>query len=311
MANRKEDCIIAVQRIIAEYTGMRLTLRQVFYRLVAAQFFANTISSYKWLSTVLVDARKDGEIDYNSIEDRTRAMHDGHGDDFSAGAHFRRFWEYIADMDNRYTMPKWWKQPKYVQVWLEKQALSALFEQITDAEGVDLAVCRGYPSLTFLWEASERLLDLDGQEVRVLYFGDHDPSGDDIERYVSQTLRSEFGVNATFQKIAITPEQIEEYNIPPAPAKPSDARYAGFEAKYGEAIQVELDAIEPRTLQGLIQSAIRSEWTEAAGRRRNTELGRRRRQIREWLDGAINPDFDLDDVGPDEGGDDEGPEEPE
>ncbi len=300
-AKSKEACVGLVQGIIAEYAGMRLTLRQIYYRLVAAQFFPNVLQSYKWLSTVLVDARKDGDIDYNAIEDRTREMHEGYGEDRTAAAHFRRSWEYVADMDNRYTMPHWWGQPKFVQVWLEKQALAALFEQVTDAEGIDLAVCRGYPSLTFLWEASETLQELDSKEIQILYFGDFDPTGEDIPRYVMETLREEFGIEATFERVAINRDQIDRYNIPPAPAKTTDSRYTAFVAEHGVAWQVELDAIEPRTLQGLVRDAIRGHWDNAAGRRRNTTLGQRRTQIREWLDDAVNPDFDLDDVADEEG----------
>jgi hypothetical protein len=292
---RKEDCIVQVQGIISEYTGMRLTLRQIYYRLVAAQFFANAIASYKWLSTVLVDARKDGAISYGSIEDRTRAMHAGYGESWTAAGHFRRFWEYISDMDNRYSMPKWWGQPCYIQVWLEKQALSALFEQITDTEGVDLAVCRGYPSWTFLKEAADLLEAVDGKKISIVYFGDFDPSGADIERFVSETL-TEFGLEIDFHRVAITREQIDLYNIPPAPAKQSDSRTAGFLATEGVAWQVELDAIEPRTLQGLVQESIREVWDEAQGRRRVGILGRRRAAIRGWLEEAINPDFNLDDI---------------
>lgn len=304
---RREDIVTAVQGIISEYAGMRLTLRQIYYRLVAAQFFANVLSSYKWLSTVLVGARKSGDIDYNSIEDRTREMHGGHGEDRSAASHFNLFWNYVRDMDNRYTMPKWWSQPTRVQVWLEKQALQGLFEQITDAEGVDLAVCRGYPSLTYLWEASEILLGLpDGQDIEIVYFGDFDPSGQDIERYVRETLRGEFGVQANVHRVAITRDQIAQYNIPPAPAKRTDARYAGFVAEHGVAWQVELDAIEPRTLQGLVRDAIRTHWDARQGRRRDRELGNRRRQIREWLGDAINPDFEIPSVEPGEESEGEG-----
>lgn len=288
---KAESVVERVKRIVAEYAGMRLTLRQIFYRLVAAQVIENTKSNYQFLSKVLVDARKARKIPYAAIEDRTRSMHKGHGSDLKAAEHFNTYWEYVTNMDKRYTMPRWWGQPVRVQVWLEKQALQALFEQVTDAEGLDLAVCKGYPSLTFLWEAARTLRGLK-EQIEIIYFGDFDPSGMDIERFVGETLREEFGINVNVTRISITREQIDEYNIPPAPAKPSDSRTAAFTEEHGVAWQVELDAIEPRTLQGLIRDAIRVHWDEEAGERRDEELERRRVQIREWLDGAINPDFE-------------------
>ncbi len=288
---KAESIVERVKRIVAEYAGMRLTLRQIFYRLVAAQVIENTKSNYQFLSKVLVDARKARKIPYTAIEDRTRSMHKGHGSNLSAAEHFNSFWDYVTKMDKRYTMPKWWGQPKRVQVWLEKQALQALFEQVTDAEGVDLAVCKGYPSLTFLWEAARTLQGLK-EEIEIVYFGDFDPSGMDIERFVGETLRDEFGIEVTVTRISITREQIDEYNIPPAPAKPTDSRTEKFVEEHGVAWQVELDAIEPRTLQGFIRDSIREHWDEDAGVLREEELSRRRAQIREWLDEAVNPDFE-------------------
>ncbi len=289
----KYDLLVPrVQGIIDEYSGMRLTLRQIYYRLVAAQAIENTVSQYKGLSSLLVKARLQGDIAFDDIEDRTRAMQNGYGDDRSPEAHFRMFWDYIENMDENYTMPKWWGQSSYIQIWLEKEALSALFSQVTNVEGVDLAVCRGYPSLTFLYEAAQGLLALDGKEILILYFGDFDPSGADIERDVREYLRDEFGVKATFSRIAITRAQIEEYEIPPAPAKRTDSRYRTFVKEHGVAWQVELDAIEPRTLQGLVHDAITSHFDEASSQRRRDELTDRRGRIAEWLEDALNPDFE-------------------
>lgn len=280
-----------VKSIVAEYAGMRLTLRQIFYRLVAAQVIENTKSNYQSLSKILVEARKARKIPYAAIEDRTRSMHKGHGSDLSATEHFNSFWEYVTNMDKRYTMPKWWGQPKRVQVWLEKQALQALFEQVTDAEGVDLAVCKGYPSLTFLWEAARSLRGLK-EQIEIVYFGDFDPSGMDIERFVGQTLQDDFGIEVNVTRISITRDQIDEFNIPPAPAKPTDARLAGFVAEHGVAWQVELDAIEPRTLQGIIRDSIQAHFDVDAGARRDEELATRRARISRWLDEALNPEFE-------------------
>lgn len=292
MTRDRVSLVSAVQGIIAQYPDMRLTLRQIYYRLVAAQIFPNVLSSYKWLSTVLVDARKDGQIAYSSIEDRTRPHVDGHGTERSAAEQFNRYWNYVTNLDRNYTMPKWWHQPKRVQVWLEKQALSALFRQVTDAQGVDLEVCRGYPSLTFLWEAAENSTGLpDGQEIEILYFGDFDPSGEDIERYVGESLRSDFGIDVNVTRVAITRSQIDQYQIPPAPAKTTDSRYGSFVAEHGVAWQVELDAIEPRVLQGLVRDAVRAHWERDASQERDIELSRRQAQIRSWLDDAVNQDF--------------------
>ena len=54
-----------------------------------------------------------------------------------------------------------------------------------------------------------------------------------------------------FERIAVTPEQIGEWDLPTRPTKKADTRSKGF----GE-ISVELDAIEPNQLRALVQDAI-------------------------------------------------------
>jgi hypothetical protein len=55
----------------------------------------------------------------------------------------------------------------------------------------------------------------------------------------------------TFKRIAVTPEQIADWDLPTRPTKASDTRSKNF----GE-ISVELNAIEPNQLRALVQEAI-------------------------------------------------------
>lgn len=312
---RYASVVRSVRAVLAQYPEMRLTLRQIYYRLIDAgggiyrattgQTLPNRLSTYQGLSRNLVQARKVGDVPWDAIEDRTRSTLGGFlmpipfslrlrrlasKGDFSPEKVFREYYDFLSDLGSRYELPRTWGQPFYVQAWVEKQALAAIFSQVTDAEGVDLAVCRGYPSATFLKESAEELLDVEGRDLVVLYFGDFDPSGADIERYVRETLE-EFNVEVEFRRVAITRQQIEEYRIPPAPAKRSDARYESFVAREGVAWQVELDAIEPRTLQGIIRDSLRAYVDAGATRRRSREQRERREKIQGWLDEAFNDEF--------------------
>lgn len=282
--------------IISEYGDLRLTVRQIYYRLVASQAIANVHSQYKGLSKNLVKARLDGRVPFEAIEDRTRAMVNGYGTERTPASHFRLGWDFLTKSPRTYTLPKWWGQPKRVQVWVEKEALASLFRQVTDAEGVDLFVCRGYPSLTFLHEAAVELgrLQDDAREwddLRIIYFGDFDPSGEDIERHVGERL-GDLGAYPVVKRIAINRRQIDEYDIPPAPAKGTDSRYRDFVDRHGVAWQVELDAIEPRTLQGLIREAIREHFDDGTGTLRVNEIQARRSILADYLEDALNPDFE-------------------
>ena len=197
---------------------------------------------------------------------------------------------------------------------VEKQALQGLFMDICRDKQVELLVCRGYPSLTVLYKLARSFRGSD-RSVHLLYFGDYDPSGLDIDRNVVERLRIDFGAKFKFERQAITLEQIEEYDIPPAPAKESDSRTKGMEERLGEAMQVELDAIDPPDLQTMIGNSIDMYFDENIYQTtRRQELKKRRNIIKEWLEDFLadeNPrDDDEDETDEDdEMEDDEGEDE--
>lgn len=289
----KGDLIDRANSIIGEYEGLKLTIRQIYYRLVAGQLIPNSISSYQKVVKCLAYARREGLVDYDDIEDRTREVHQVDTETYeSATNYFNGYLDYIKKLDENYSLPVWWGQPVKLQVWVEKQALSSLFQAVTDKWGVDLVVCRGYPSLTLLHDASVVLNDDDSKDLQIIYFGDFDPSGADIERNVGESLDADFNVVMDIERIAITRGQIEKYHIPPAPAKTSDSRYNGFVEREGVAWQVELDAIEPKMLQKMIENAIKKHYDPKKGQERDKELIFKKEKIRGWIENAFNPNFE-------------------
>lgn len=294
----KEALIEAMQKIIATYAGNPLTVRQLYYRLVAYGKVENSQNSYKRVVGILVDARKDGDIEYDDIEDRTREVHEAPNQTYwKPGQFFNEYYSYLKALDLNYKMPQWWGQPNKVIVLVEKQALESVFQRITDEEAVDLVVCRGYPSLTLMHDIAVRVQDqmddedLGAVNVKLIYYGDFDPSGADIERHVGDTLTNDFDIEFDIERIAITKRQIDKYNFPPAPAKVTDSRYEAFVAKTGVAWQVELDAIEPNMLQTMIRASIRKYLDPVAATKKNVELAVRRALIKTMIEGAFNPDF--------------------
>src|SRR5262249_5149808 len=59
------------------------------------------------------------------------------------------------------------------------------------------------------------------------------------------------GVDLTFQRVAVTQQQIGDLSLPSRPTKSSDPRAK----KFGD-ISVELDAINPNRLRDLVQGCI-------------------------------------------------------
>jgi hypothetical protein len=139
---------------------------------------------------------------------------------------------------------------------------AGIVEQLIDwfwPLGLRILPLGGYSSQSFVKQVVEHADD-DGRETLLIYAGDFDASGEDIDRdFVERT-----DVWDDVQRIALNPAQIAQYNLPPLPGKASDSRAAGFVRRHGSLMQVELDALPPDILRGLFQDAIDQVWDDAA-----------------------------------------------
>ncbi len=237
---RHAKTVRLIERAHAILAGLRpnpMTVRQVYYQLVSGHGLENTRGQYKAVSNALVKARKEGIIPWEWIEDRLRRPRSV---DMWTGLP-----DFAETCKRAYRLDVWETQPGYVEAWLEKDALSGIFEDTLDAYGVTLNVGRGYDGWDSIRNAAERYSDR--PDVAVLYFGDFDPSGEDMARSLSERLRF-FGCEPEIVKCALVFEDIERYDLPPAFAKRTDTRAAGFIARHGD-VSVELDALPVTVLR--------------------------------------------------------------
>jgi hypothetical protein len=155
-------------------------------------------------------------------------------------------------------------------VWVEKEALAGVFASVCEDLKVVSFPNRGYTSVTLLKEASERFKEQQRKKVppqgkrkscKILYFGDYDPSGQDIERNIRDKLNDTFNVSVEVERMALTREQIDKYQLPPQPAKQSDSRYESFVEEHGN-MAVELDALPPEELKQLIRDSVEKHFDE-------------------------------------------------
>ena len=263
---KTQELIDQANVIVDDYMGqgLCLTLRQLYYRLVAAALIPNTQKSYKRVGSVVNDARLAGLIDWDAIEDRTRnTIENGHWDSPA------RILDSVVDS---YAIDKWADQPHRVEVWIEKEALAGVFEPVCAELDVTLFPCRGYTSQSEMYGAGQRLRAYadDGQDPVILHFGDHDPSGIDMTRDIGDRLElfsghgdriamniEELlgGCSVQVERIALNMEQVEQYDPPPNPAKTTDSRFNGYALEYGED-SWELDALDPSVLAALIREHV-------------------------------------------------------
>ncbi len=269
-----------VKEIIGSYT-YRPTLRQVFYRLVAAILIPNTEVTYKSLSRATVLAREQEIIDPLCFDDRVRSSSGGDYGYHSPEGFIEAAVQQLRDSPSSYTRYMWESQDVLPIIWLEKDALFTPVNSIAEGYRVKVYAARGYSSFTAVYEAAQ---EIDGYTpVRVLQLTDFDPSGEDMVRDLQERLTRYGAEDFEIEKIALTHEQVTNLGLPPMPAKTSDPRYDRFAASYGEEA-VELDALPPDTLESIVRDAIVSLIDQTAW---NAET-QRAREERSEIKGKID-----------------------
>lgn len=273
-AIRKANQVCAFYR--SEY-GMDLTLRQLYYQFVARGWLENTDRNYKNLGNWVNDARLAGQMDWGYIVDRTRNVR--------SVSHWDTPQDIMRGAASSYRLDKWSTQPNRVEVWVEKDAMVGVLEDVCADLDVPFFSCRGYTSQSELWAAAQRLrsYQVAGQMPVVIHLGDHDPSGIDMTRDIrerlemfteqdwlnaSDTLNGSVTVGAIredmraqgagpvlVERIALTMDQIEERQPPPNPTKLTDSRAPDYVAQYGYE-SWELDALDPAFLADLVRDAV-------------------------------------------------------
>ncbi|MGG4145664.1 hypothetical protein ABEW34_21440 [Paenibacillus algorifonticola] len=242
------DQITKINEIINEYQaqGYSLTLRQVFYQLVARDIIPNTERSYNNVGSLVSNGRLAGLIDWLAIEDRTRNLR--------ANQHWDSTGSIIRAAAQTYLVDKWADQDYYIEVWVEKDALIGVVGQICGRLDVPYFSCRGYVSQSEMWVAAQRIHNHSNRQAVILHLGDHDPSGMDMSRDIVDRLNT-FDANPVFRRIALNMPQIEEFLPPPNPTKLEDSRAPGYVEQFGYDCW-ELDALRPDVMSSLIEHAV-------------------------------------------------------
>ncbi len=243
------DLIELVNQVVDEYSaqGYELTLRQVYYQLVARGYIPNNERSYKNVGSLINDGRLAGLIDWHSVTDRTRNLR--------SESHWDTPADVIASARYSYNLDKWKGQPNYVEVWVEKDALVDIVGQACSPLDTPYFSCRGYTSQSEMWSAAQRFIRQKQREKRIIiHLGDHDPSGIDMTRDIQERLEL-FGADVFVKRVALTMNQIQTYNPPPNPAKITDSRASKYIDQFGDE-SWELDALEPKVITDLIKKQV-------------------------------------------------------
>jgi hypothetical protein len=174
----------------------------------------------------------------------------------------------INDIVSQFRLPRQNGQTVYVEVWVEKDAISSVLKRVTSKYGVKILVNRGYGSASSMYDAYERIeAQLNGAAERavIIYLGDHDPSGLDMIRDINDRIAEMLAYSVEdsadkfeVKQIALTMKQIRQYSPPPNPAKTTDTRSPEYIRQHGNK-SWEVDALKPEVLNALLTKAIEAE----------------------------------------------------
>jgi len=273
--DEEQKLIEISNRIIVRYAaeGYDLSLRQLYYQLVTKNVIPNSTYAYERLGKLVTEARMAGLIDWAMIVDRGRQT-----------VGFKKYaspGKAVKQLVKTFRLNRWTRQPFYIEVMVEKQALEGVLSPICGHWGINYTANKGYSSASAIYSTAKRLAKkAESKNVVVLYLGDHDPSGVDMTR----DLRDRLGLFARrtidVKRLALNMSQVERMKLPPNPAKMSDSRAKDYVEKYGTS-SWELDAIPPRVMSGIISAAVerrldKKAWDEDGEReKRAVELIRK------------------------------------
>jgi hypothetical protein len=246
-ARKETRDIRYVIQLIFQSIRRTMTVRQVFYQAVSKGFVPkDEQKGYNVIQRNLLEMRRYGLIPYSFVADVSRR--------WMKPTTYNGLESALEHWMNYYRQDVWAKQSVNVEIWLEKEALSGIFQEITRKYDVPLFLARGFSSESFLYEAAEMIKE-SGKPTYVYFFSDYDPSGLALCAQVEKTL-PRFGAEIIFRRSALNQSQIEKYNLPTRPTKKT-THSKGFEGN-----SVEIDALHPDTLHELIESCILNHISE-------------------------------------------------
>lgn len=258
--HKKTRVIMAqVKEILGEYHDeLPLTARQIFYRLVGRYGYPKTESAAESLNNWLVRARRSRMIPFDSIRDDGASVMRGK---FYTSE--EDFFGYMQEEANGYERDKLANQPRDIRVYCEAAGMMPQLARVTHRYSVPVYSCSGFDSLTAKYDLAEAIAKAHtyrGRQTVILHLGDMDPSGetifdairDDVYGFLEVDVPHKRGEDiAIFERVALTEELVEEYNLPTDPAKESS-----HSAGWGGRRACQLEALAPDVLANILGMAI-------------------------------------------------------
>lgn len=238
--------------------------------------YENTLKCYKDCCDLLTRARLCGLVPMDAISDETRPV-TVWSTNVTPGEFLRKELDGFA---KNYWRDLLQSQPNHIEILVEKNTVEPIVSSIAYKYTIPLTSGRGFCSIPPRQQMLQRFRKSGKERMVLIVVSDFDPEGESICESFARSMRDDFGVDIICVKAALTYQQTQELDLPPAlQAKDTSSRYAGFVEKYGDDVY-ELEALPPEELQELVDEAVRSVIDVDLF---NAELERERTDS-QWLD---------------------------
>lgn len=280
------DLIAEVRQVLDEYRDhLPLTLRQIFYRLVGKSLLPKHEGAYSRLCEMLNRARRAGLVAFEAIRDDGVTV--AGGSDLVNRQDVINLLRHYAET---VALDRQAGQPQRLQIWCEAAGMVPQLQRVADPYGVPVISSGGFDSVTVKHDMGRQLAE---RPTVVLHIGDHDPSGvhmfsslaEDVQAFAG-TYRKQhcsdqtFRASIAFIRLAVTPDQAHQFDLPSAPPKATDRRrFAGLETW-------QCEAIPPDELARIVESAITDRLDGEAYDAQLRVEAEVRRELAAWIGGA-------------------------
>ncbi|GAA0464354.1 hypothetical protein GCM10009544_28390 [Streptomyces stramineus] len=267
-----ENVLLLARRIMGEYPPRSVTLRQVHYRCAAAGAIPNTTSAYKRLSSLIAQERRAGS--FPDLIDSTREVHRPQA--------FADVADMLRCMPDSFRLDRRRGQGVNLYVAAEKDTLRVQFTGWLEDYGIPVVIARGFSSQSYVQDVAAAVR-ADGRDAVLLYVGDLDASGEDIERdWLERTACWD-----RVERVALNMAQVREREIPAAVGKRTDSRWPAFAARHGldvrYPVQWEVEALPPEELRQLVMAAVHVHFARAVWESVLGDEEEQRVQLRRFL----------------------------
>jgi hypothetical protein len=236
-----------VREVLEQYRQyLPLTVRQIYYRLVASIDYPKDERAYGRLGEMVALARRARRLSFNDIRD------DGFVRKIPAAwSNPGELWAAITQEARTYRLDRQEGQTRRLIVWCEAGGMVPQLERVCVPFGIPVYSSGGFDSVTVKHEIAREFSSLG--PVEVLHIGDFDPSGVHVFASLDEDVRAfltAMGGDAVFTRLAVTPAQITQYQLPTAPPKKTDKR------SFAGTATTQAEALPPDTLADILRQAI-------------------------------------------------------